>query len=89
MANGLLVLVERVLGRYEAAKLGFVREFFGPFEAGDFGAIGPHIGAVGVRADQFGFTMPQCGEVDVELAGHANEQDLAPGPRHADRCFEQ
>ena len=89
MANGVLVSIERVLRRHEASELCLADEFFRPLKARDRGAVGPNICAVGVGPDHLGLAMPERGEIDVDLARHANHHDSASRASNADRALDR
>ena len=53
--------------------------------APDAAAVGERLGAVGVGADELGLAVPQPGQVDGDLAGHAHHHDPTAGPGDGER----
>ena len=85
MGEGIAVLFEAVARAEHRCDGHLGGGLDGELEAVAPSAVGERLGAVRVGADQFGLAVPQAGQVECHLGGHAEDHDAAPGPGDRER----
>jgi len=87
VAEGLFVLRQWIGSSNQAVQACRFDEFGGQGESVSPGAVSEFFGAIGVRADHFGLTMPQRCEVNFDDAWHAADDNAASGAGNGHGIF--
>ncbi|CAB4679564.1 unannotated protein [freshwater metagenome] len=91
MRDGFFKAVKRVGGAHQPTEVSGGHKFKGKIERTSTFAVGKRFGSVGVRTAHGDLSLPQSGEINVNMAGHAHHRDATfrtdNGERFGDAAF--
>jgi hypothetical protein len=89
--DGIFKAVKRIGGAYQSTEVGGSDKFKGKIERTSTFAVGKRFGSVGVRTAHGDLSLPQSGEINVNMTGHAHHRDATlrahNGERFGDAAF--
>jgi hypothetical protein len=84
--DGIFKAVKGISGANQSTEVGGSHKFKGKIERTSTFAVGKRFGSVGIRTAHRDLALPQSGEIEVNVTGHAHHRDATLGANNGE-CF--
>jgi hypothetical protein len=86
--DGIFKAVKGISGAYQSTEVGGSHKFKGKIERTSTFAVGKRFGSVCIRTAHGDLALPQSGEIDVNMTGHAHHRDATLRAHNGERFGE-